>query len=1403
MLSIASGSDPLYLTRQVGQGAEHHYLSSVAVAGEPPGRWWGAGAVALGLTGVVQPRVMDRVYGKLEHPATGAALGSRPAAMRPLGERLAAALARLPHGATDEERRAAEHTVRATHRRPVRYFDLTFSAPKSWSVFHAALQLKALQAHKRNDQAQAEHWQALADQVWDAWAEGACAALEFLQDTAGYSRAGRNGVTRVDAHQWTVALFRQHTSRNEDPQLHIHGALLNRVWTVDTEPATGRTRGKWRTLDGRFLYLHRAQAGAISERVAEEALYRRLGVRVALRPDGKAREILGITAALRDTHATRRTSITTHLAQAADAYEHAHGRPPTPYRLTCMAQEASLRTRRSKKTHAPTRQALLERWNARPAPQALLTVPQDVREAADRTARTPEPFDRNLVIARSLEAVGAAKATFTRSDIVREIDRQLPDCLGGLTPAQVSRLLDDLADDALTPWQSEQRPGRPAVARLTPPTAAAPPDELTRAETGGSRYQRPRRDLYTTDARLVTETDITEAAAAHDAPTIPAHIVQHVVDQSDLNTEQAAAARAIATSGRAIDILVGPAGTGKSHTIARLSQAWKAHGNTVLGLAVGQRQANVLTREGVPHAENIRMFLHANQHPATQPDGHDRYRLHRGQLVVVDEAGTCTTDDLHAIITLARQAGAKVLLTGDHAQTTAIGAGGLFGHLATTSPHAHTLRQVHRFHQPWERGASLRLRAGDPTILADYAARDRLHPGTTQSTRDQACRAWLTDHLAGLHTTLITTTNRDAAHLSARIRHDLVRHRRVEPDGVRLRDGNLAGVGDRLQLRHNDRTLTSRDGTRWAANRDTATVTTRTAAGDLTVSYPDGTTMDLPATYVQQHTELAYATTVHAVQATTLDTAHTLVDPRMSREKFYVAMSRGRRENHAYIPTDAGPTWTRTAKARTATTPKHRRTTHQAVLTRILRRTEHERTAVRVMQDEMDRTDAIDVLGPLWTGLVDEHYARLHGRALQNALGAHAYQSMATEDAYKALLGLARHAEERGMNAARLLQTAVALGPLDDAKSVSAVLHWRLKNRIAQAEHEQAQQHEARVQAEAATGRWGTEQQIRARHTAYLRTQERTRTTFTARTPPIPGTRGAYALRLATLLDHRVHTLGERAAAAPPPWLTARLGPVPTDLSARAAWIEAAAKAAAYREHTGYHADLDAIGPKPGTAAIDQRTAWTRAADALGIAPSDRRTEAASDAQLRAAVDTAQRERAWAPPYVAPQMRQAYRARSETRTREVSISIALAHTAGVERRAALRKALEAAQTSHRDLDRRIRHLEQIHSARTRWAAQTQDVREQARLAQQILHRRHPAMRASSQPNSTQEGETSALNLRQARRQAVRAAAGLDKLERPPTVGTSRTHPEQTTPGRLSPPGIDRDRRIERGLGLGQ
>jgi hypothetical protein len=91
-----------------------------------------------------------------------------------------------------------------------------------------------------------------------------------------------------------------------------------------------------------------------------------------------------------------------------------------------------------------------------------------------------------------------------------------------------------------------------------------------------------------------------------------------------------------------------------------------------------------------------------------------------------------------------------------------------------------------------------------------------------------------------------------------------------------------------------------------------------------------------PAWPPSEHLQLGYAATIHLAQGTTVDTTHTVLTGRESRQQLYVALTRGRHDNHLHLATAgagdrdeaAHPTLTRAEQ--TVVPPKSRRVSYAA-----------------------------------------------------------------------------------------------------------------------------------------------------------------------------------------------------------------------------------------------------------------------------------------------------------------------------------------------------------------------------------------------------------------------------------------------------------------------------------------
>jgi hypothetical protein len=298
-----------------------------------------------------------------------------------------------------------------------------------------------------------------------------------------------------------VAQFLQHDSRDRDPQLHVHQGVLNRVRCAD---------GVWRTLDSRAIHHHRGAAGAIAERVAEAHITRSLGLRFETRPDGRAREVVGIEQGVLELFSSRRRAIGTKAEELCRAFAARFGREPSPLERTRIAQQATLATRRAKSHESEDVGARLDRWE-REAREAvaggLAQVARDVlarRQAIDPAAT----FSERDVIERAVAALGDARASWSASDCLRAISDALPGHLD-VAPQDVRALLEGLTERAVAR----------AVRLDVPESTDGLPEELRRAD-GASMYSQPGGAQYATPDTLAAEQVLRAAAVARGAPAL-------------------------------------------------------------------------------------------------------------------------------------------------------------------------------------------------------------------------------------------------------------------------------------------------------------------------------------------------------------------------------------------------------------------------------------------------------------------------------------------------------------------------------------------------------------------------------------------------------------------------------------------------------------------------------------------------------------------------------------------------------------------------------------------------------------------------------------------------------------------------------------------------------------------
>ena len=192
--TLHAGHDVAYFTRGQGSDGCVGAMSYYTAAGEPPGEWAGKAAARLGLTGQVDPGVIERLYQQNIGPS-GEVLARRRRQSKAADQRedaaVSAHLAEHPFASAVElaEVRAAAR-AKDPHRVP--YFDLTISAVKSVSVLHASYRVSARQARERSDDNRAAELDKKADDIEQALIDAAKAALEWLERYGTFTRTGHH-----------------------------------------------------------------------------------------------------------------------------------------------------------------------------------------------------------------------------------------------------------------------------------------------------------------------------------------------------------------------------------------------------------------------------------------------------------------------------------------------------------------------------------------------------------------------------------------------------------------------------------------------------------------------------------------------------------------------------------------------------------------------------------------------------------------------------------------------------------------------------------------------------------------------------------------------------------------------------------------------------------------------------------------------------------------------------------------------------------------------------------------------------------------------------------------------------------------------------------------------------------
>ena len=437
-------------------------------------------------------------------------------------------------------------------------------------------------------------------------------------------------------------------------------------------------------------------------------------------------------------------------------------------------------------------------------------------------------------------------------------------------------------------------------------------------------------------------------------------------------------------------------------------------------------------------------------------------------------------------------------------------------------------------------------------------------------------------------------------------------------------------------------------------------------------------------------------------------------------------MTRGRQANTAHVVTG------NTAPPRRQ---PYQQATPESVLAAIMGRDDGDLSATEQIRQAQDWAGGTGHLLTLWSAAIRQSLHPDIDEQIKARLTEHEAWRYDREHSRQALHLRLRTAQLAGYDISVLIDQ-ITVAPMDRARSIASVLHYRLQQlALPDLEH-------------AAT--WAQ------------------RTPATA--PPL-------AHQLAAALDDRARALGNQLTASPEPWLARHLGVLAPGASPalRAEYIRRAGTAAAYREAAGITNPDQAVALEPHRGNPELEAMRKTVIAALEIRDEADILRSLDRGDLEARALQGERARASAPPDVSRQLRLTARAEADTHRRAADARTQHDHHA-----VASATALAAQLSAERQ------RLEVASARYEQWSAGTRATRDAAgKSAAELRRRGHAQPGQGPHPRPEDEPQLTAGWWQQPEADAE-AVICADASERQAASNTRDPRPPQRVPD-MNPP----------------
>lgn len=490
-------------------------------------------------------------------------------------------------------------------------FDMTISAPKDVSTAYALADLQG------------------KEEILRAHRIAAQAALDYVESKVE-TRRGKGGINVIETKGLVYSQHEHLSSRNLDPQLHTHNLIYGVAQGAD---------GEWGTFDAKEMYAHARAADEIYKMKLYHEM-QRLGFHTEQVKElndfggetGKViTRIQGVSEELIAHFSSRREELL--------AYQAEHG---------VDAQTACLATRKNK--DEPTFTEMTQMWTQviQGFDPSLIKSIEEIKAVNKKDENYKKATNEEI-----LERLHLNDAIFTEKDLMRELAME-----------NAGRV-----DSKYLPQLVEQFKKEMNLVEIRPEGIAEEDKGITLAKRHTQvRYAAPWMVNVEQEIRFLSEQRAGEEQHHVPDETLQAIIKKYEAEKGfQLSDEQKDAAAHICRNTGGIAVMSGLAGTGKT-TIAELYKSgFESQGFQLKGIAVSNAAAQKLEAEsGMPSMSVAQLLVDYKK---------GQVQFTNKDVIVLDEAGMVDAKDTLALMRIAKEAGAKLILQGDTKQLQPIGAG--------------------------------------------------------------------------------------------------------------------------------------------------------------------------------------------------------------------------------------------------------------------------------------------------------------------------------------------------------------------------------------------------------------------------------------------------------------------------------------------------------------------------------------------------------------------------------------------------------------------------------------------------------------------------------------------------------------------------------------------------------